>query len=82
MIVIWHKISQKSRSQIHNDVIFALLNIKNLLKTVYIKIGAASSSFIQSYSNFAVTFNTSIALDKKVGFKITDVSLVLMTSST
>ena len=32
--------------------------------------GAASSFFIQSYSNLAETFNTSIALDKKVVFKV------------
>ena len=36
---------------------------KKLLKTVYIKTGAASSSFIQSFSNLAETFNASIALD-------------------
>ena len=38
---------------------------KKLLNTVYIQIGSASSSFIQSYSNLAETFNTSIALDQK-----------------
>ena len=59
-----------------------MLTVKKLLKTVYFKIGAASSSFVQSYSNLAEIFNTSIALDKKVGFKIIDVSLVLMMSST
>ena len=69
------------RSEIHNDVIFAF-EYQKLLKTVYIQIGAASSSFIQSYSNLAETFNTNIALDQKVGFKIVDVSLVLITSST
>ncbi|WP_424102902.1 hypothetical protein [Moorena producens] len=34
-----------------------------LLKTAYTKTDAASSFFIQSYSNLAETFNTSIALD-------------------
>ena len=43
---------------------------QKLLKRVYIHIGDASSSLIQSYSNLAETFNTSIALDQKVGFKI------------
>ena len=53
-----------------------------MLKTAYIQIGAAFSSFIQSFSNLVETFNTSIALDQKVGFKIIDVSLVLMMPST
>ena len=42
---------------------------QKLLKTVYIQGGTASSSFIQSYSNLAETFNTSIALNQKFGFK-------------
>ena len=54
---------------------------QKLLETVYIQIGAASLSFIQSYSNLAKTFNTGIALGQTVGFKIIDVSLVLMMSS-
>ena len=36
-----------------------------LLKTVYIKIGAASSSFIWSYSNLAETFSTNTAFHWK-----------------
>ena len=42
---------------------------QKLLKTVHIQIGAASLSFIQSYSNLADTFNTSITLDKKLDLK-------------
>ena len=38
---------------------------RKLLKTVYIKIGAASSSFIWSYSNLAETFSTNTAFDWK-----------------
>ena len=36
---------------------------RKLLKTVCIKIGAVSSSFIYSYSNVAETFNTNVVLD-------------------
>ena len=36
-----------------------------LLRTVYFKIGAASSSFIWSFSNLAETFNINTALDWK-----------------
>ena len=53
-----------------------------MLKTARVQIGAASLSFIQSYSNLAQTFNTSIALDQKVEFKIINVFLALMTSTT
>ena len=57
---------------------------RKLLKTVYIKISDASSSFIRSYSNLAETFNTNVTFDLKslIWFEIIDISLVLMTSST
>ena len=42
-----------------------LLVYQKLLTTAYIQTGAASSSFIQSYSKLAETFNISIDLDKK-----------------
>ena len=77
-----------SKSQIHNDVTmtsmtsFCSIEHKKLLKTVYIKIGAASSSFTSSYSNLAERFSTNTAFDRKVGFELIEVSLVLMTSST
>ena len=38
--------------------------VSKLLETAYFQIDAASSSFMQSYSNFAQTFNTSITLEE------------------
>ena len=80
----WHdstmaqNLSKGSKSQIHNDVTrchLCSVEYQKLLKTVYIQIGTASSSFTHSYSNLAETFNTSIALDQKVGFKIIEFPL-------
>ena len=53
-----------------------------LLKTVYIKIGFACSSFVWSYSNLAETSSTNAAFAWKIKFQLIVVSLVLMTSST
>ena len=55
---------------------------RKLLKTVYIRAGAASSTFIWSCSNLAETFSTNTAFDWKCWIWINFISLVLMTSST
>ena len=60
------------KSQIHKDVTYDVHDVhlcsdeyRKLLTTVYIRAGAASSTFIWSYSNLAETFSTNTAFDWK-----------------
>ena len=71
----------KNNDVINDDVIIVKNLAEKTVKSVYFKIDAASSFFIQSYRNFTETLNIHVVIEI-ARFKMIDIYFVLMTSLT